>query len=222
MTGTVLLCSPTISITSQFTVPFDTGWRTSSAKVIKIYDERKSFYDSHNLHYEGDLPNGWCLTHLNDVAVYGDTSHIDVSTINSGSWILELEDLEKDTARILAMKTKADREVSGVRHSFRKGQILYSKLRTYLNKVLIAPDDGFCTTEIVPITARKAILPDYLLMVMRSPFFLEYTASCGYGVKMPRLGTSDAKKAIIPLPPVAEQARIVEKISELMTVISSL
>ena len=181
-----------------------------------------AFQPSHNLHYEGDLPNGWCLTQLKDVAVYGDTSNIDVYFINSDSWILELEDLEKDTARIIEMKTKADREVSGVRHSFKKGQILYSKLRTYLNKVLIAPDDGFCTTEIVPVTACKAILPDYLLMVMRSPYFLEYTASCGYGVKMPRLGTSDAQKAVIPLPPLAEQARIVEKISELMTVLLSL
>lgn len=181
-----------------------------------------AFKPSHNLHYEGDLPNGWCLTQLKDVAVYGDTSNIDVSSINSDRWILELEDIEKDTARIIDIKTKADREVSGVRHSFKKGQILYSKLRTYLNKVLIAPDDGFCTTEIVPVTACRAILPDYLLMVMRSPYFLEYSASCGHGVKMPRLGTIDAQKAVVPLPPLAEQARIVEKISELMTVLSSL
>lgn len=181
-----------------------------------------AFKPSHNLHYEGDLPNGWCLTQLKDVAVYGDTSNIDVSSINSDRWILELEDIEKDTARIIDIKTKADREVSGVRHSFKKGQILYSKLRTYLNKVLIAPDDGFCTTEIVPVTACRAILPDYLLMVMRSPYFLEYSASCGHGVKMPRLGTVDAQKAVVPLPPLAEQARIVEKISELMTVLSSL
>jgi len=181
-----------------------------------------AFQPSHNLHYEGDLPNGWCLTQLKDVAVYGDTSNIDVSSINSDRWILELEDIEKDTARIIDIKTKADREVSGVRHSFKKGQILYSKLRTYLNKVLIAPDDGFCTTEIVPVTACRAILPDYLLMVMRSPYFLEYSASCGHGVKMPRLGTIDAQKAVVPLPPLAEQARIVEKISELMTVLSSL
>ena len=181
-----------------------------------------AFKPSDNLHYEGDLPNGWCLTQLKDVAVYGDTSNIDVSSINSDRWILELEDIEKDTARIIDIKTKADREVSGVRHSFKKGQILYSKLRTYLNKVLIAPDDGFCTTEIVPVTACRAILPDYLLMVMRSPYFLEYSASCGHGVKMPRLGTIDAQKAVVPLPPLAEQARIVEKISELMTVLSSL
>ena len=180
------------------------------------------FKPSDNLHYEGDLPEGWCLTLLNDVAWYGNTSTVDVTSIGSDSWILELEDIEKDTARIINMRTKAAREVNGVRHSFKKGQILYSKLRTYLNKVLIAPSDGFCTTEIVPVTASNAILPDFLLMVMRSPYFLEYTATCGYGVKMPRLGTNDAKKAIIPLPPLAEQKRIVVAIKELFRVINGI
>lgn len=168
------------------------------------------------------MPEGWCFTLLNDVAWYGNTSTVDVTSIGSDSWILELEDIEKDTARIINMRTKAAREVNGVRHSFKKGQILYSKLRTYLNKVLIAPSDGFCTTEIVPVTASNAILPDFLLMVMRSPYFLEYTATCGYGVKMPRLGTNDAKKAIIPLPPLAEQKRIVVAIKELFRVINGI
>ena len=180
------------------------------------------FKPSDNLHYEGDLPNGWCWAHLEEVALYGDTSNVDVVSINPDSWILELEDIEKETAKIISIKEKKDREVKGLRHSFKKGQILYSKLRTYLNKVLIAPKDGFCTTEIVPITAGKAILPDYLLIVLRSPYFLEYTASCGYGVKMPRLGTLEAKKAIIPIPPLAEQVHIVEKVSDLMIVILSL
>jgi len=180
------------------------------------------FKPSDNLHYDAKLPDGWCVARLEEVAEYGDTSNVDVTTITSSSWVLELEDIEKDTASILEKKKKSDREINGVRHSFRKGQILYSKLRTYLNKVLIATEDGFCSTEIVPITASKALLSEYLLIVLRSPYFLEYTASCGYGVKMPRLGTNDAKKAIIPIPPHAEQVRIVKKVSDLMTVISSL
>ena len=180
------------------------------------------FQPSDNLHYDTALPDGWCLAHLEEVAEYGDTSNVDVASIATYNWVLELEDIEKDTAFILEKKNKADREISGVRHSFRKGQVLYSKLRTYLNKVLIAPEDGFCTTEIVPITASEALLSDYLLIVLRSPYFLKYTASCVYGVKMPRLGTNDAKKAIIPIPPFAEQVRIVKKVSDLMKVISSL
>ena len=180
------------------------------------------FKPSDNLHYCAELPDGWCLAQLEEVAEYGDTSNVDVTTIAPFNWVLELEDIEKDTAFIIEKRTKAEREINGVRHSFRKGQILYSKLRTYLNKVLIAPEDGFCTTEIVPITVSKALLPEYLLIVLRSPYFLEYSSSCGYGVKMPRLGTNDAKKAIIPIPPLAEQVRIAKKVSDLMKVITSL
>ena len=176
----------------------------------------------HISHYENNIPEGWCLAHLSDVAEYGDTVNVDVASILPDNWVLELEDITKDTAVIISRKSKSEREVSGVRHLFKKGQILYSKLRTYLNKVLIAPEDGFCTTEIVPITPSKSILSEYLLIVLRSPYFLEYTASCGYGVKMPRLGTNDAKKAVIPVPPLEEQSRIVQKVNDLMAVMSSL
>jgi type I restriction enzyme S subunit len=55
----------------------------------------------------------------------------------------------------------------------------------------------------------------YLCMVLRSRYFLDYTAMCGYGVKMPRLSTNDAKNGLIPLPPFNEQSRIVAKIEEL-------
>ena len=200
-------------------VPQDSSEEPAILTLTRI---NPSFKPSDNLHYCAELPDGWCLAQLEEVAEYGDTSNVDVTTIAPFNWVLELEDIEKDTAFIIEKRTKAEREINGVRHSFRKGQILYSKLRTYLNKVLIAPEDGFCTTEIVPITVSKALLPEYLLIVLRSPYFLEYSSSCGYGVKMPRLGTNDAKKAIIPIPPLAEQVRIAKKVSDLMKVITSL
>jgi type I restriction enzyme S subunit len=75
-----------------------------------------------------------------------------VHEIAHDAWVLELEDIEKDSGRVLHQLTKNDRKISGIRHKFQKGQVLYSKLRTYLNKVLIAQKDGFCTTEIIPIT----------------------------------------------------------------------
>ena len=155
---------------------------------------------------------------------YGRCISVPVDEIDGSAWVLELEDIEKDSGRLLHQIEKKERIISGIRHRFKKGQILYSKLRTYLNKVLVAPDDGFCTTEIIPITPIDGIDPQYLNLVLRSPYFLEYTARCGYGVKMPRLGTNDARKAIIPIPPIEEQHRIVQKtlalFSELEIVIS--
>lgn len=154
---------------------------------------------------------------MGDVSNYGQCISVSVDEIGDDSWVLELEDIEKDSGRILQRLAKKDRRISGTRHRFKKGQVLYSKLRTYLNKVLVADEDGFCTTEIIPITPVNGLSPLYLNLVLRSPYFLNYTASCGYGVKMPRLGTNDARKAIIPLPPFQEQCRIVSKTKELLS-----
>jgi type I restriction enzyme S subunit len=75
--------------------------------------------------------------------------------------------------------------------------------------------DGFCTTEIIPIDFKGKVIPQFARYVLMSPEFLDYTAQCGYGVKMPRLGTNDAKKATFPLPPLAVQQQIVAQIKTL-------
>ena len=159
----------------------------------------------------------WEEKKLGDICNYGKCITVNVEDIAPDSWVLELEDIEKDTARIQNRISRQEREIKGTRHSFKKGDVLYSKLRTYLNKVLVAKEDGFCTTEIIPIKPNECITAEYLCHVMRSKYFVDYTVQCGYGVKMPRLSTTDAKKAIIPLPPLAEQNQIVTKIEELFT-----
>ena len=158
------------------------------------------------------LPNGWSWTTLGSITNYGSCTTSDVLQIPDSAWVLELEDIEKDSAKILSIHTKKDREIKGVRRSFKKGEILYSKLRTYLNKVLVASQDGFCTTEIIPISVSSVIDNIFLCHVLRSQYFLDYTSVCGYGVKMPRLSTKDAQNGLVPLPPRKEQLRIVSKI----------
>lgn len=161
------------------------------------------------------MPDNWVLTTIESVCNYGDSENVSVDSIDSSEWVLELEDIEKDSGNIIAPKSKEDRTINGVRHRFIKGDVLYSKLRTYLNKVLVAPADGYCTTEIIPIKTYDSVIPEFLCAWLRSPFFLSYTVECCYGVKMPRFSTSDAKKGIIPLPPVHEQKRIIHKLKEI-------
>ena len=168
------------------------------------------------------MPDGWVWTTLGEISTYGECNTITIDEIGKDDWILELEDLEKDTAAILQTLTKKERSIKGVRHKFCKGEVLYSKLRTYLNKVLVAPNDGYCTTEIMPFNSFCSISTDYLCHVLRSSYFLGYTLQCGYGVKMPRLSTNDARKGMIPLPPLAEQLRIVNEIERLFAAINTL
>ena len=162
-----------------------------------------------------EVPEGWCWTTLGEISNYGETINVSVEDIDDEDWILELEDIEKDSAKILQKLRKKDRAINGTRHEFKQGDILYSKLRTYLNKVLIAPEDGCCTTEIMCFGTYGVLCNEYIRQVLRSKFFLDYTEQCGYGVKMPRLGTSDACKGLVPLPPLSEQRRIVAKIGEI-------
>ena len=158
-------------------------------------------------------------TTLGEISNYGDSNNVSVTDIADDEWILELEDLEKDTASIIQILSKKERSIKGVRHKFKKGDVLYSKLRTYLNKVLVAPQIGYCTTEIIPFNSYCGISTHYLCHVLRSAYFLDYTQQCGYGVKMPRLSTNDACKGMIPLPPLAEQHRIVAEIEKWFSLI---
>ena len=159
-----------------------------------------------------EVPSGWVWTTLGEISNYGSSQNEQVKDIQDDSWILELEDIKRETADIIQYLSKKDRRINGVRHKFSEGDILYSKLRTYLNKVLVAPKGGFCTTEIMPLNTYGGISNKYVCNVLRSPYFLGYTQNCVYGVKMPRLSTTDACKGPIPLPPLAEQQRIVEEI----------
>ena len=167
------------------------------------------------LHYPFELPDGWCWTTLGEISNYGTSVNIKVEDICHNDWILELEDIEKDSANIIQRLSQNERLIKGTRHKFSKGEILYSKLRTYLNKVLIAPDDGYCTTEIMPFNTYGIISNNYICHVLRSSYFLDYTSQCGYGVKMPRLSTLDACNGMIPLPPLNEQFRIEKEIERL-------
>jgi type I restriction enzyme S subunit len=180
---------------------------------------RKSHYGK-----EGpwELPEGWEWTTLGTISSYGVCQSVQVEQINDDVWVLELEDIEKDTGKLISEKTKKERVANGTRHSFQSGQVLYSKLRTYLNKVLLAEHDGFCSTEIMPITFYGGIIPEYMVIVLSSPYFLDYAESCGYGVKMPRLGTNDAIRAAIPIPPLEEQKIIVQQVKQWMCSIENL
>ena len=160
-----------------------------------------------------DLPDNWALCCLGELCDYGNCNNVEADSIAGDAWILDLEDIEKDTGKVVQKIRKNERDFTSTKHSFYEGQVLYSKLRPYLNKVIIADEDGFCTSEILPLEFANVVLPQYALYYLMSPTFLRYANQCSYGVKMPRLGTADGRKAIFPLPPIEEQHRIANSIS---------
>ena len=160
------------------------------------------------------LPVGWEWVRLGDVTNYGAT--VKAGALHPDTWVLDMEDIEKSSGRLLQRLLFAQRPALSDKNCFFAGDVLYGKLRPYLNKVLVADEDGVCTTEIVPFRCYGDYVPQYFRMALSSPFFQEYVNARSYGMKMPRLGTQDARNALIPLPPIAEQSRIVSRVEELM------
>ncbi len=169
-----------------------------------------------------EIPESWEWCRFGVVSNYGECNTTKASDIKTTDWILDLEDIEKDTGRIIRKVHQQEKQSLSNKHSFSSGQLLYSKLRPYLNKVVIADGDGFCTTEIIPINFRGWVVPKYGQIFLMSSYFLGYANMLSYGVKMPRMGTSDGRKVLFPLPPLSEQISIISQIEPLLNFVDNI
>ena len=164
-----------------------------------------------------DIPESWKWVRLGDISTYNYRKEkVSANEITEDMWSLDLEDIEKESGKIINICKASERKISGDKVRFYKNQILYSKLRPYLKKILVAPDDGICSSEMVPFNLYGNIDLQYAVFFLKSPHVDFIINSVTYGVKMPRVGTDTMIELLFPLPPLAEQKRIVDKIEELL------
>ena len=183
-------------------------------KVGEIKQSKSKQVNGFNTLFE--LPESWKWTTLSDLFLYDAGVKRQPQNLNQNLWLLELEDIEKNSGQLLVRITVSERESKSTKSEFRVGDILYGKLRPYLNKVLVADRPGYSTTEIVALRPFLRLCPQYCSLALRRPDFVDYVTRLGQGTKMPRLRTKDAATAPFPLPPITEQHRIVAKVDELM------
>ena len=161
-----------------------------------------------------EIPESWEWVRFGMISTYSYTKKkINAQNADPKMWGLDLEDIEKG-GRILDQKTVGERKAVGDKTIFDSGDILYSKLRPYLLKILVAPDCGICTPEIVPFKVFGNIVPDYIVAFLKCPYVDTIINSVTYGVKMPRVGTKTMTELLVPIPPLSEQKRIIKKLCE--------
>lgn len=130
-------------------------------------------------------------------------------------WQLSLDQIEGGTGRIIGKKYGDVREAGSSTFSFDPGNVLYSKLRPYLNKVAIPDEPGIATTELIPLRPDASVLDQkYLAFYLRSAGFVSQASHHVAGAKMPRVAMDWFWEHEIPLPPLSEQRRIVEILSQ--------
>lgn len=163
-----------------------------------------------------EIPDNWVWCRLGEICNYGSSPKAEPKSLTNDTWVLDLEDIEKETSNLLCKIRFNERNSLSTKSKFKQGEVLYSKLRPYLDKVIVADEDGVCTTEILPLKLYGNLNPFYVRFTLKRIDFLKYVNSVTKGMKMPRLGTNDGQMALIPLPPLAEQKYIVQKLDELM------
>ena len=124
------------------------------------------------------------------------------------------DSIEKFTGRLLSYRTIREDNVKSPKHLFYKGQILYSKIRPYLSKAIIADVDGLCSADMYPIEALCNT--KYLLKYMLSTEFLEQSTTAGSRSLLPKINQRELSSISVPLPTLPEQHEIVRLIDALL------
>ncbi len=136
---------------------------------------------------------------------------------------LSLENIEAHSGRILEYRTCQEAEIRGSAVLFRTNDVLYSKLRPYLNKVVTPSFEGCATTELVILRPDATIVDrNYLAAFLRNPQVVKETVANSAGTKMPRTNMKWFRQLLVPLPPLSEQRRIVAYLDALQAKVNTL
>ena len=132
-------------------------------------------------------------------------------------WLLNLDMVESHTGEIINYTYVQKSSIGSSICSFNEEYILYSKLRPYLNKVVIPDKKGFATSELVPLKPIKSLNRVFLAYLLRSDSFVKFISTKVAGAKMPRVSMNDFRNFECLLPPIELQiqfSNIVEQLDK--------
>lgn len=158
----------------------------------------------------GDIPENW------DCHKFSRVAKVKSNLVHPNEYPsytqVSPENIEKNSGRLLECKTVNESGIISANHLFYKGQILYSKVRPKLNKVVIVPFDGLCSADMYPI--ETDLINKYLLYFMLSDIFLMQLSVSNNRVKMPKINKEELANIIVVVPPEESQIEIVHYIED--------
>ncbi|ENA26557.1 hypothetical protein HMPREF1487_09598 [Pseudomonas sp. HPB0071] len=176
--------------------------------LVEISQEEKPF----------NLPKGW------EWARFGNICSISSELVRPEDFP-ELRQvapdcIEKGTGLLTERRTVKESGVKGPNNRFYAGQIIYSKIRPSLSKAVLVDFEGLCSADMYPLDVF--IDPQFLLNEILSEVFLRQVRIAENRIKMPKLNKESLASFVLPIPPLLEQHRIVNKIYQIVTLCNQL
>jgi len=160
--------------------------------IINLFPD--SFEDSEL----GEIPKGWTVGTLGDVADHPRRG-VQPNEMEATTPYIALEHMPR---RCIALSEwDAADGLESNKFKFKKGEILFGKLRPYFHKVGIAPVDGICSTDIVVVTPRAQEWFGFVLGHVSSDAFVGHTNAGSTGTKMPRTSWGEMARYVVVIPP---------------------
>lgn len=124
-------------------------------------------------------------------------------------WLLNLDMIESNTGKVIEKVYETSDNTLSVQ-PFDEDNVLFSKLRPYLNKVVVPDEYGLATTELVPLRPNQEELNKvFLSYLLRSQQFVTFANKISGGTKMPRMPLAELRNFKCILPPMSEQLKFV-------------
>lgn len=191
--------------------------KIENGKICGKYDT----YKDSGIEWIGEIPSEWIVSRFKYVAT------VKSNLVAPDEYMIypqiSPENIEKGSGKLLPCKTVAEVGVISGNHLFYEGQILYSKIRPKLNKVVIAPFDGLCSADMYPI--ETSLHKKFFLYSLLSDVLLQQVSLITEDrVKMPKINQEELGNTWFVLPPLSEQQQIADyldqKCSEIDSVIT--
>ena len=175
-------------------------------REIRIIRENPRFrrypeYKESGVEWIGKIPAHWKIEKIKYIAIFVSEK----STPETDDIKISPENVESKTGKVLDFYSSYD----SIGVKFQVGDVLFNKIRVYLNKVVFAEYGGYSLGEMIVIRPSLEDIGKYLFYLMLSSRFIEYCNSISKGAKMPRTDVYDILNAQIPITSYQEQTQIV-------------
>lgn len=151
----------------------------------------------------GWIPEDWAPLSLGTIA----SARKSKAVAEHGVRCVELEHIEPETGRLLGWDSSGAQ--ASIKTAFKRGDVLFGKLRPYLRKYAVALFDGICTTEILAIHPKDDLADrSFLFQLMQGDGVFSTVEALSYGTKMPRVSWSDLADIVVGVPSLAEQRAV--------------
>jgi len=166
----------------------------------------------------GSIPVEWEVVRLGELCQL-DRENVEPRELPDMPYV-GLEHIDSGEPRL--QRWGSSNEVSSSKHHFVPGDVLYGKLRPYLDKAILAEFEGVCSTDILVVKANTEFtLPEFLVHILHTQQFLSYAISTTSGTNLPRTRWTSLRDFKLALPPLPEQRRIAHVLSIIQRAIAA-